>query len=240
MLRIAVCDDMPRFLTETKALAQQWENRPDGMTVSLFQDADALLEAHSAAPFDIIFLDVVMPLLNGIQAAGEIRRRDKAVKIVFLSHSPEYALDSYTVKADDYLLKPVDRERFFACLDDCYTELLEHARCVAVKTHAGIRRIRLQDIESVEAQGKRVVFTLTDGSFVETAEPLYAYENGLPPGDGFFKCHRSYIVNLYKIHTYTAKEITMRSGSRIPIARSCQKTFEEAYFSLMFGRADEL
>jgi len=239
MLRIAVCDDMPQFLTDTKALAEQWKNKPDDMTVSLFQDADALLEVHAAYPFDIIFLDVVMPLLNGIQAAGEIRRKDKIVKIVFLSHSPEYALDSYTVKADDYLLKPVKRERFFACLDDCYAELQEQAKCVAVKTHTGLRRIQLQDIESVEAQGKLVIFTLAQGGRVEAMEPLYAYEGFLLLEDGFFKCHRSYIVNLYKIQTYTAKEVTMRSSCRIPISRSCQKKFEEAYFSLMFGKADE-
>ena len=123
MLKIAVCDDTHSFLIDTQEMIRQWPNRPAGMSVSLFCDADALIEAHKAEPFDIILLDVVMPLLNGIEAASEIRRQDRSVKIVFLSVSPEFAVDSYTVKADNYLLKPANRQQLFACLDELYAEL---------------------------------------------------------------------------------------------------------------------
>lgn len=240
MLRIAICDDMPDFLKETSLLAQQWPGQPDNMNISLFSDADALMEAHAARPFDILFLDVVMPLLNGIEAAGEIRKTDKTVKIVFLTFSPEFAVDSYRVKADDYLLKPLDRERFFTCLDECYADILDKAKFITVRGSSALHRVLLQDIEYIEAQGKQVLFALSGGNTVEALDPFYAYEDKLLLEDGFFKCHRSYVVNVYKINTYTQKEITMRSGCRIPISRSCHKGFESAYFSLLFGKADDL
>ena len=240
MLKIAVCDDTQAFLEATQALIRQWPGRPEGLILKLFSDADALIEAHRTEPFDILFLDVVMPLLNGIQAAAEIRRQDRAVKIVFLSVSAEFAVDSYTVKADNYLLKPVDKQKLFACLDELQERIRQTDKSITVKSTAAVHRIRLQDIEYLESQGKRVLLCLTAGGQLLGTEPLYSFEEHLLLEDGFFKCHRSYLVNIHKIRTYTPKEITMNSGARIPISRSCQKEFETAYFATIFGKAGDM
>ena len=235
MLRIAICDDMPEFLEQTRALAACWPGQPDQMSVSLFSDGDALVEAHNAAPFDIIFLDVVMPLVGGIATAAEIRRQDASVKIVFVTFSREFAYESYAVKADNYLLKPVDRDTFHRCLDECYNSILKDEKFLTLRCTTGVHRVKLSSIEFIEAQGKLVLFNLSDGSVIEAVEPLYIYENKLLLNDGCFNCHRSYLVNLYKISSYTQNEVTMRSGCRIPISRSLHKQFKEAYFALLFG-----
>lgn len=240
MLKIAICDDTHSFLLNTQEIISQWPNRPDGMSVFPFDDADVLIEAHKADPFDIILLDVVMPLLNGIEAAAEIRRQDRSTKIVFLSVSPEFAVDSYTVKADNYLLKPVNKQQLFTCLDELYAELLKSAKSIAVKSASAVHRVKLQDIEYLESQGKLVFFCLSNGLTFHGVEPLYAYEHNLLLEDGFFKCHRSYLVNLHKIKTYTPKEITTNSGRRIPISRGCHKEFESVYFATLFGKAGDL
>ena len=98
MIRIGICDDSSAFLHQTKFMIDHWDNRPQDIITELFEDGDALILAHSQKPFDIILLDVVMPLLNGIEAANELREKDKNVKIVFLTSSPEFAVASYTVK----------------------------------------------------------------------------------------------------------------------------------------------
>ena len=237
VIRVAICDDMKEFLESAKVLVTQWHNKPDDLVVEVFEDGDSLIDTHAAKPFDIIFLDVVMPLLSGIDTASEIRKNDKAVKIVFLTASPEYAVASYTVKANNYLLKPVDREQLFRCLDELYTDILDSAKSIIARDISAVRRIKLRDIEYIEAQGKQVLFTLTDGSSIEANDPFYRYEEKLLLEDGFFKCHRSYIVNLQRIDTYTNKQITMRCGSQIPISRTYRKTFEAAYFELLFGKA---
>lgn len=239
MFRLAICDDVSEFLYSTKKLLEKWENKPIDLTVELFTDGDSLIEAHMSKPFDIILLDVVMPLLNGIEAAAEIRKFDKSVKIVFLTSSSEFAVESYTVDADNYLLKPINHDKLFCCLNKLYTDILDKSKCITVKSTTAVYRIELRNIEYIEAQGKKVLFALSDGSTIEAHNTFYFYEDKLLLEDGFFKCHRSYIVNIYKITTYTQKEIKMQSGFRIPISRNCHKEFETAYFELLFGKAGD-
>ena len=240
MLRIAICDDLQVFLNHIKKTLAAWENRPDDMCVETFEDADSLLAAHSSKPFDIILLDVIMPLLNGIEAAREIRQHDKSVKIVFLTTSPEFALESYTVKANNYLLKPVDPQKLFACLQELVEDLQESPKTIVVKSAKALHQVEVNSIEYLEAQNKHVLFALSDGTTISSTEPLYTYENQLPLADGFFKCNRSYIVNIHRIDIYTAKEIRMRSGCRISISRNCHKEFESAYFEVLFGKDGDI
>ena len=176
-----------------------------------------------------------MPLVGGIDTAAEIRRQDSSVKIVFLTFSKEFAYESYAVKADNYLLKPIDGDTLHACLSECYDSILKDEKYITLRCTTGVHRVKLHSIEYIEAQGKLVLFNLTDGTVIEAVEPFYIYESKLFLNDGFFKCHRSYLVNLYKISTYTQNEVTMRSGCRIPISRSLHKQFKEAYFALLFG-----
>lgn len=234
MLRIAVCDDIPDFLNSTKRQLEQWKDKPEQLVIELFKDGDSLLESHTVNPFDIILLDVIMPLLNGIETAAEIRRFDKSVKIVFLTSSSEYAVDSYTVRANNYLLKPIDLNKLFHCLNELYADILDKAKCITVNSSAAIHRVVLRNIEYIEAHGKKVLLVLADGSTIESKNPFYYFQDKLLLEDGFFKCHRSYIINIYRIVTYTQKEIQMQSGFRIPIARSCHAEFEAAYFDLLF------
>lgn len=239
MIRIGICDDSSAFLYQTKFMIDHWDDRPQHIIAELFEDGDALIQAHSDNPFDIILLDVIMPLLNGIEVAREIRTGDKTVKIVFLTSSSDFAVDSYTVKANDYLLKPLNPDRFFACLEELVSDIQSKARCIILKSVDASHRVELSDIEYIEAQNKHVLFVLSKGKTVESVYPLYSYECRLLLEDGFFKCHRSYIVNIHHIDTYSQKEIVMRSGCRIPISRSCHKEFETAYFSVIFGKADD-
>lgn len=239
-MRVAVCDDGLDFLAHAKALLAAWHPPVDTLITEFFEDGDALIQAHASAPFDIILLDVVMPLLNGIEAAREIRQHDKSVRIVFLTSSPEFAVDSYSVKASNYLLKPLDAEKLYRCLDEIAEELQQNARSITVKGVNVVQRVELSRIEYVEAQNKHVLFFLTDGKTVLSTEPFYVYEQSLFLEGGFFKCHRSYLVNIHKIQTFTPKEITMNSGARIPISRGCHKEFESAYFATLFGKAGDL
>ena len=230
MLRIAICDDMENFLQKAAQCIEKWPGRPAGMSLQTFSDADALITAHSRSPFDIILMDVMMPLLGGIDAAKEIRQQDKNVKIIFLTASPEFAVDSYAVKASQYLLKPLEPEKLYRCLDELAEEIRQSAKRILIRDRHAVYRVALQDIE----------FSLADGTILTSTEPLYQYESKLLLSDGFFKCSRSYVVNLYRINSFTPKEIRMQSGYRIPISRSFQKEFETAYFAALFGKVGEL
>lgn len=239
MIRIALCDDSPAFLNQTKFIIEHWEDRPANIFVDLFEDGDALLESHTKNPYDIILLDVVMPLFNGIQVAKEIRQNNDMVKIVFLTTSIEYAIESYSVKASNYLLKPVDPNKLFSCLNELLSDIYRSSKCITVKDSIRTYKINISNIEYIESQGKLVVFSLADGRKISTIASLYTFEEELGLADGFFKCHRSYLVNIYYVDAFSSKEIVLHSKTTIPIARNRHKEFEDIYFKVIFGKAGE-
>ena len=239
MIRIGICDDSRAFLQQTKFIIDHWNDPLQPITCELFENGDELITAHSKMPFDILLLDVVMPLLNGIETARELRQYDKNVKIVFLTSSAEYAVDSYTVKASNYLMKPFEPSNLFDCLNELISEIRSVSRCLTVKGLDATHRLLLSDIEYIESQSKHIIFYTTDNKSVESVAPLYDYENRLLLEDGFFKCHRSYIVNIHHIASYSHSEIFLQSGCRIPISRSHQKTFEDIYFRVVFEKAGD-
>ena len=238
MLRIAICDDVPEFAESvTKLLNNYPEHKFD---ISVFSIGYSLVEAHSISPFDIIFLDVLMPMINGIDVATNIRKTDKLVKIVFLSSSSEFAIDSYSVKANGYLLKPVNKDKFYNLLDELCEELSTTPKNILIKCTHTVHKLPVSSIEYAEAQGKHVKISLSDGTSMLSDEPFYYFKSSLLPNDGFASCHRSYIVNITHISTYTVKEIILNSGVKIPISRSCHKEFESIYFETTFGKVDEI
>ena len=235
MIRIAICDDEWICLDNTKRFMEQWSAQ-SGVPVRIdcFDNGDALLAKVRTARMDIIFLDIVMPLLNGMDTAREIRELDKTIPILFLTSSPEFALESYSVKANGYLLKPVQYEQIVEVLNDCATALREEPKHLLLKSDYGYQKIYLREIEYIEAQNKRVLFYLQSGEMLTITEPLRSFEIKLFAQDGFYKCHRSYIVSLPFVNSFNASQITMKSGSRIPIARGVGKAFQDSYFSFMF------
>jgi DNA-binding LytR/AlgR family response regulator len=236
-MRIALCDDRPDQLENLHSMILAWNG--EYVSVSCYDNGDGLLQAHRTTPFDIIFLDILMPLLNGMETARELRQSDKTVRLVFLTSSADFAVEAFTVKASNYLLKPVKPEKLYTCLEELDQELRASARKISIKGSHALHQIPVADIEYIESQNKRILFVLSGGETILSGEPLYAYEEKLTLEDGFFKCSRSFIVNIHRIDTFTAKEIRTRSGARIPISRSCHREFENAYFSVLFGKAGD-
>ena len=235
-LKIAVCDDNEDILKQTTEQIEKWsEELRIPIQIFSFSNGDELIKADFSNKLDIIFLDIIMPLLSGMETARELRLTDSAVKIIFLTSSPEFALESYDVKAEGYLLKPVSYEKIKKTLDDCCKELIKEAENIVIRTDFGYLKIYYHDIEFIEAMNKKVAVHLSDGKIYETNEPLYYFEAALPLEKGFFKCHRSYLVYMPNVHLFNTTEITFKSGKSVPIARGYSKEFKEAYFALMFS-----
>ena len=214
-LRIAVCDDSPIFLNKTKTYIETWSaNTGHAVQIFTYDNGDALIEAHKDCHMDIIFLDIIMPLLNGMDTARELRQHDRAVQIIFLTSSPEFALESYEVRAQGYILKPVSQEKLSKELNELAIQFDEEPKHLILKTAFGY---------------------LCSGQILEVSEPLNHFEQQLLNTDGFFKCHRSYLVYLPNVNHFNNNEVTTRSGQTIPIARGYGKAFKEAYFSTLFA-----
>lgn len=129
MLRIAVCDDSPVFLEKAVNLIRHWVDQ-SGISAEIysFDNGDDLIDKNATMRMDIVFLDIIMPMLNGMDTARELRQKDTAVRIIFLTSSPEFALESYEVKAQGYLLKPVGYEKIKEILDECALFLMPNPK----------------------------------------------------------------------------------------------------------------
>ena len=234
-LRIAVCDDSPIFLNKTKTYIETWSaNTGHAVQIFTYDNGDALIEAHKDCHMDIIFLDIIMPLLNGMDTARELRQHDRAVQIIFLTSSPEFALESYEVRAQGYILKPVSQEKLTKELNEIAIQFDEEPKHLILKTAFGYQKQYFHDIEYAEAQNKRVIFHLRGGKEICAADTLHSIEERFTEEDGFFKCHRSYLVYLKNVLHFNGTRLTTGSGRNVPIARGFAKPFKEAYFALMF------
>lgn len=235
-MKIAVCDDERQFIDAVCSLLEQWaQSRNIGLTLYRFTDGDSLIAAHRNERMDLIILDVIMPLLSGIDTAKEIRHNDEAVPIIFLTSSREFAIDSYEVKAFYYLLKPIVREKFFPIMDDFLKTLSLQKNTFTAHTSTGFYKIPVDDVEYLEAQNKQVLVHMTDGETIEIREQFSTCENVFLPDNGFFRCHRSYIVNLNHVEQFTKTEIRTSQNATIPISRNSYMAFKDAYFKFMFS-----
>lgn len=234
-MRVGICDDDYSCLSATEEMLKMWsEETSIPIDLQCFDNGDALITQSKTMKFDIVFLDIIMPMLNGMDTATELRQSDKTVKIIFLTSSPEFALQSYSVKATDYCLKPVTYEQMKNIMDECALSYNQEPAHLILKTLSGYRKIYIHHIEYIEAQNKRSSFFLTSGKNVEVLQPLYTFEEQLSNSKGFFKCHRSYLVHIPNVDYFSSTEIMTRSGQSIPIARGYAKDFQNAYFSKMF------
>ncbi len=227
MLRVAVCDDEKACLAEIKQMLECWSlESSTPLEIHCFDNGDTLLTKSESVPFDIVFLDIIMPLLSGMDTARELRGRDKAVKLVFLTSSPEFALQSYSVKAADYCIKPITYERLKTIMEDCAATHSTEPESITLKTIGGYQKICLHDIEYIEAQNKKVFFFLNSDTPVEVLQPLYTFETRLSDSKGFFKCHRSYLVYIPNVDYFSNVEIKTKSGT--------QKSFKRLISALCF------
>ena len=217
MLKIIACDDDVAFLDNLHRMINRWSTETGtAVDVALVTRGEDLLARHAAS------------------RADELRQSDTAVRLVFLTSSPEFALESYEVRAFDYLLKPVTYERVAQLLDELSSLRPAATDELVIKTSFGYHALRLSDIEYAEARNKHVIFHLRDGRDIEALEPFRSIEDRLAQNATFFKCHRSYQVNLRNIDHFNRTEIVMRSGACIPLARSCKQGFQDAYFAVRF------
>ena len=240
MIRIAVCDDAEQYQQQTVALLQQWSTEKDiTITVDCFDNGDSLLQSLGHLPYDLVFLDIIMPMFSGIDTCAEIRKENKLTKIILLSVSPEFGVDAFRVKANGYLLKPLKQESLFAVMDEYMQEKDENSGFLIAKSMSMVRKVPLQTICYVEAQNKHVLIYTSDGTTLTLTTPLHHLVEQLD-SQSFFQCHRSYIINMNHIRSLSKSEVTMSNSCAIPVSRNCAKELHDAYFLFLFGKAGEI
>ena len=232
---LAVCDDKKEELNAVLSLLDQWQAEYDiCLRYKAFQSAVELLETARRERFTLYLLDVMMPGMDGLECAREIRRFDDAAEIVFLSSSPDFAYESYGVRALNYLLKPVTREALFALLDQIRLREEKNEEALTLKTSTTIVRVPYSHISYMEVIGKHVYFHLTDRNVREVAGALRDFETMLLHRPEFMRVHRSYIVNMFQAEELSSTGLRTFQGDHIPVSRLSYPQLQKDYMALLF------
>ncbi|HMM32802.1 MAG TPA: response regulator, partial [Clostridia bacterium] len=141
MLRIALCDDMPDQLTVLATMTGEYvETRGLDAELQLFSHPDKLLAACETESFHLYVLDVVMPMISGIELGKEVRRFDHQAQIIYATTEPQFALQAYAASPVNYLIKPIDKEQLFNTLAFAISKIdLSEEQTFTVKTAEGLR-----------------------------------------------------------------------------------------------------
>ncbi len=236
---LAVCDDLQSEREEIVASLERWQQRRGArLRYRVFSGASDMLDAAREEPFSLYFLDILMPGINGLEAAREIRSFDESAQLVFLTTSPGFAYESYGVRALDYLLKPVDEEILFALLDKLWLAERRPAEGMTVKAGATLVRVLFSALSHVEVSGKHLFFNMTDGTVHQVPGTMREIEEALLERPEFAHIHRSYIVNLYQVAELSASGVCTFSGKTLPVSRLLYSAVQEKYMKLLFAERE--
>ena len=238
MIHIAICDDSKQERQILAALFKRYQElHATPLQIHIFQNGFSLLDAiDQGKRFDITILDILMPGENGIEIARNIRASGADTEIIFLTSSPEYAVDSYEVKAQNYLLKPVTEEKFFASIDSILAELDEKdtASFIIYTTEKQYSRIRVSSLVYGEVTHRTITLHLTDQTMISAVMTFTEFQDILKAYPGFIYPHRSYAVNMNYIQYVTKSDIILTDGQKIPLSRNNYMKISEQFLNFAY------
>ena len=228
-MRIAICDDQVECQEQTLSAIKKCLQGTDAR-VDLFSGGNAFLRAFKEKPYDLVFLDIEMPEMDGITLSKKLRALNKDVPIVFLTSHIEFALEGYEVNALRYLTKPVDLEKLQKVLA-VVIDRMRQQRILWIKTELGEQKLPINNIIFMEAQNQNILIYTTKQAYCVRYN-LSDYEKELA-GDGFFRIHRGYLVALSFVKSVGKGEITLVNSTVLPVSRSKEKELKEALFQFV-------
>ncbi len=235
MYEIAICDDDAVFLSDfEKQLKQELDRRSLSYRITCFSSAEALLSAIDAGDsFSLLFLDILFEEEKGIRLARTLRERSSRAEVVFVTGSPDFAVESYDVFPLHYLPKPVDDEKLSAALD----RFLERRapRSILISNHSGIIRVLLSEVLYLEIYGHEIILHKADGTKETCTGTMKEMEEQFPSGL-FVRPHRSYLVNMDYISKIGRFQITLSSGDKIPISRNLYQKTQHLFIEFAVGK----
>lgn len=230
-MRIAICEDNQEHANVLKGMIQKWaETEEIKVDMNYYESAEQFLYYwEKGEPYDLIFMDIQMNRMNGMELARYIRQQDRAVFIIFTSGLLNYVFKGYEVSAFRFLRKPLQEKDVLAALKKTYYEVEEGKReAVIIPTEEGSLRVFKQDIYYVEADNHYIIMHTKQGDFhykekLGNVEPMF-------PEPTFCKCHRSYIINLHHMGRLMKDEVEIDNGDTLPVSKARWVDLNECFF----------
>ena len=241
---IAIVDDEPEVCAAVRdylihILEKYWAEKATQMEVTLFDHAEAVLEAFEQRTYDLLLLDIRMPGIGGMEAARRIRERNSDVGIIFLTSSEEYLMEGYRVFADGYFLKPVgmDEEAFRAALDRVFERRAKATHVLKVHYNGKPLEILLNKIHYVDLAGGRLHIALAKQELCLTRP--YTYEwvvEQLGHDPRFLECYHRVLVNMDTIERMDKEAFVLTNGAEVPISQRRRSSVRTSYMQYLLDK----
>lgn len=223
MIKIAICDDDLITLNKTKEIIGGYSQKD--LQIYTYKSGEDLLD--SKEKFNIIFLDIDMGGINGIETAKTIRVYDKKVKIIYVTNYTDYTSSAFSVHAFGYLVKPIKESELHEQLDEALSYMKEDEEClVEFITEEGIVRIDIKKIYYFEYASRKILMKTSEKTYVIREKISVIYEK--MKEFGFEMPHKSFVVNLYNVKSIKGYDVYMMDESRIPLSQKKSTEFRNS------------
>lgn len=224
MIHLAIIEDNAQYLmTLRQYITRYGEEHGLSFHIVAYTNIEDFLLPRSES-YDIVFFDIELPGMNGMDGAKRFRQMDSDAVIIFVTNLSKYAVNGYEVDAMDYMLKPVSYNNLALKLQKALQRIeKKQYKTLALHSREGIYKLRSSDIFFIESSGHNLTFHTDSGDITVTGS-LSDYEEELK-ANFFSRCDRCYLVNMQAIAKTDGTIVTLRNGAEITISRRKKKDF---------------
>ena len=225
MIEIAVCDDEAVIREQ---LEQFLKRNVSDCRIEAYAAGEELLAANKS--FDLVFLDIQMQGLSGMETARALRTRKEDMILIFVTGLKECVFEAFDVSAYHYLLKPLEEEKLGEVLERALGEVRkrksQEKTKLLIQTRNRSVNLDQSAILYLESRGKKVEIHIP-GETIEVYASISKLEEQL--GNSFYRCHRGYLVNMAYIMEYRTDQIRLNNGEEVYLAKEKYQTFVKTY-----------
>lgn len=245
-IRVALCDDDTVCHDTIEKLLADYRQKAFSVsfTLSCFSSSKDLLDhIDKNAAFDIYILDIIMPDMNGIQLGTALRERNDDGLIIYLTSSPDFAVESYNTDALHYLLKPISNHQFYSCMDKAISRLnhCSQEETISIKTPGSTRITAIHNILYAERVNRYIRYYLNDNTVIDSITFNDTFQNAvslLAARPGFLIVGSSFVVNLYYVTEVTKSDMLLTGNHLVPVPRRSYEAVKTAWADYWLKKGD--
>ena len=232
MINIGICDDEASMRRLLRApLEQKLQLLGADYRIYEYDCGETLLTRPETEWLDILFLDIELKQLSGMETARNLRKRDSHTLLIFVTAYPDFVFQGYEVHAFHYILKPYENQKIMKVLEQAIKELGQNREhYFTLEQKSGTTKIPAKKILAFSSDRRKIIISLEDGNKLEFYGKLDAVETDLP--DYFIRCHNRHLVNLNYVTAREKDGCTLRSQS-FPVSRAYRQSVEIAFARLL-------
>ena len=232
MINIGICDDEASMRRLLRApLEQKLQLLGADYRIYEYDCGETLLTRPETEWLDILFLDIELKQLSGMETARNLRKRDSHTLLIFVTAYPDFVFQGYEVHAFHYILKPYENQKIMKVLEQAIKELGQNREhYFTLEQKSGTTKIPTKKILAFSSDRRKIIISLEDGNKLEFYGKLDAVETDLP--DYFIRCHNRHLVNLNYVTALEKDGCTLRSQS-FPVSRAYRQSVEIAFARLL-------